>query len=217
MDTSHRLWTAEASQAGEIGAITVIHFSTVSLIHSNTAGDQPVCRKHPEAYAQDARPSTPGAGVIEARSRAGPGVLCSGRPACRLPSLPSGQQPSAHTRRLSDEVSDNRHGQRRTSADPHGRSAAGHRRCGAGSERLYLGSGRRGHLHTRAMGRPGLGLLDSSGGRARRLTSQAPPAVPARMPVIWPEPGSRSGRGVPGVQSRNDQLTQLALVIGTRT
>jgi hypothetical protein len=28
--------------------------------------------------------------------------------------------------RLSDEVSDNRHGQRRTSADIHGRSAAGH-------------------------------------------------------------------------------------------
>jgi hypothetical protein len=61
-----------------------------------------------------------------------------------LPSLsPSGQEP-AHTRRLSDEVSDNRHGQRWTSVDTHGRSAAGHACCGAGSPRLYLASGRRG-------------------------------------------------------------------------
>ena len=37
----------------------------------------------------------------------------------------SGQQPSAHAR-LSDEVSDNRHGQQWTSADIHGRSVAGH-------------------------------------------------------------------------------------------
>ena len=44
-----------------------------------------------------------------------------------LPSrLPSGHQPPAHAQRLSDEVSDNRHGQRRTSADISGRSAAGH-------------------------------------------------------------------------------------------
>ena len=61
-----------------------------------------------------------------------------------LPSpLPSGQQPSAHTRRLSDEVSDNRHGHRRTSADTHGRSAAGHTRCDARSPRRNLASGRR--------------------------------------------------------------------------
>ena len=49
-----------------------------------------------------------------------------------------------HAPRLSDEVSDNRHGQRWTSADTHGWSAAGHACCGAGSPRLYLASGRRG-------------------------------------------------------------------------
>ena len=47
--------------------------------------------------------------------------------------LPPSQQPSALARRLSDEVSDNRHGQRWTSADTHGRSAAGHACCDAGS------------------------------------------------------------------------------------
>jgi hypothetical protein len=56
-----------------------------------------------------------------------------------------GQQPSAHVRRLSDEVSDNRHGQRRTSADIHGRSAAGQARCDAGKPCRNLASGRRGH------------------------------------------------------------------------
>ena len=62
-----------------------------------------------------------------------------------LPSrLPSGHQPPAHAQRLSDEVSDNRHGQRRTSADIHGRSAAGHARCGAGNSCRNLASGRRG-------------------------------------------------------------------------
>ena len=53
----------------------------------------------------------PGAGVIGACSHAGPGLACKVNP--YLPSLPSGQQP-AHARRLSDEVSDNRHGQRQT-------------------------------------------------------------------------------------------------------
>jgi hypothetical protein len=62
-----------------------------------------------------------------------------------LPSrLPSGHQPPAHAQRLSDEVSDNRHGQRRTSADISGRSAAGHARCGAGNSCRNLASGRRG-------------------------------------------------------------------------
>ena len=46
--------------------------------------------------------------------------------------------------RPSDEVSDNRHRQRWTPADIHGRSAAGHARCGAGSPRRNLASGRRG-------------------------------------------------------------------------
>ena len=41
---------------------------------------------------------------------------------------------------LSDEVSDNRHGRRRTLADTHGRSGAGHACEAAGSARLYLAS-----------------------------------------------------------------------------
>ena len=45
---------------------------------------------------------------------------------------------------LSDEVSDNRHRQRWTPADTHGRSVPGQACCGAGSPRLYLASGRRG-------------------------------------------------------------------------
>jgi hypothetical protein len=46
---------------------------------------------------------------------------------------------------LSDEVSDNRHGQRWTPADTHGQSVPGQACCDAGSPRLYLASGRRGH------------------------------------------------------------------------
>jgi hypothetical protein len=46
--------------------------------------------------------------------------------------------------RPSDKVSDNRHGQRWTPADAHGRSVPGQGCCGAGSPRLYLASGRRG-------------------------------------------------------------------------
>jgi hypothetical protein len=50
--------------------------------------------------------------------------------------------------RPSDEMSDNRHRQRWTSADIHGRSVAGHACCGAGSPRRNLASGRRGELLT---------------------------------------------------------------------
>jgi len=46
--------------------------------------------------------------------------------------------------RPSDEVSDNRHRQRWTPADTHGRPVAGQLSCDAGSPRLYLASGRRG-------------------------------------------------------------------------
>ena len=46
--------------------------------------------------------------------------------------------------RPSDKVSDNRHGQRWTPVDTHGRSVPGQGCCGAGSPRLYLASGRRG-------------------------------------------------------------------------
>jgi hypothetical protein len=131
--------------SGKVGVLIVIHFSTASLVHNLTATDQHVYPKHPQDYPQDASLAHPGAGVIGARSHAGPGLLCSGS-SCppSLPSrLPSRQPPFAHAR-LSDEVSDNRHGHRRTPADISGRSAAGHTRCGAGSKRLYLASGRRG-------------------------------------------------------------------------
>ncbi len=60
VDTSLRLWTAEASRLGKAGVLTVIHFSTAPLVHSFTAVDQPVCPKHPQAYAQDASLSPPG-------------------------------------------------------------------------------------------------------------------------------------------------------------
>ena len=61
----------------------------------------------------------------------------------RRPSV-LGEQAVHHAQRLSDQVSDNRHGQRWTPADIHGRSVAGHACCGAGSPRLNLASGRRG-------------------------------------------------------------------------
>jgi hypothetical protein len=48
-----------------------------------------------------------------------------------------------------DKPSDNRHRQRWTPADNNGRSATGHARCGAGSPRRNLASGRRGRLHCR--------------------------------------------------------------------
>ena len=56
-----------------VGVSPVIHFSTAPFIHSCTAADQPVRRKHPQAYAQAATLATPGAGVIGACSHAGPG------------------------------------------------------------------------------------------------------------------------------------------------
>ena len=46
--------------------------------------------------------------------------------------------------RPSDELSDNRHRQRRTPVDAHGRSAASHACCGAGAPCRNLASGRRG-------------------------------------------------------------------------
>ncbi len=55
--------------------------------------------------------------------------------------------------RPSGEVSDYRHRQRWTPADTHGRSAASHACCGAGSPRRNLASGRR--------GRAGLGATET--------------------------------------------------------
>ena len=59
-DTSLCLRTAEASRLGKAGMRTVIHFSTGLLIHRCTEADQPVWRKPPQAYAQDASLAGPG-------------------------------------------------------------------------------------------------------------------------------------------------------------
>ena len=56
-----------------------------------------------------------------------------------------GEQAVLHAQRLSDQVSDNRHGRRRTPGDIHGRSVPGQACCDAGSPGRYLASGRRGH------------------------------------------------------------------------
>ena len=49
-----------------------------------------------------------------------------------------GEQAVLHAQRLSDQVSDNRHGRRRTPADIHGRSVPGQACCDAGSPGRYL-------------------------------------------------------------------------------
>jgi len=59
-------------------------------------------------------------------------------------SVEGGSRSQPARERPSDEMSDNRHRQRWTPADTHGQSAAGHTRCGAGSPRRNLASGRRG-------------------------------------------------------------------------
>jgi hypothetical protein len=76
-------------------------------------------------------------------------------------------------------MSDNRHGQRWTSADTHGRSAAGHARYAAGSARLYLASGRRGQRFG----------LHSSSQRDPRLS--ATPALHLRCVAEFSRTGSR--------------------------
>jgi hypothetical protein len=58
----------------------------------------------------------------------------------------SSRSQAARERPSDTKVSDNRHGQRWTSADTRGRSIAAHACYGAGSPRLYLASGRRGHV-----------------------------------------------------------------------
>ena len=140
-----------------------------------------------------------------------------------LPSrLPSGHQPPAHAQRLSDEVSDNRHGQRRTSADTHGRSAAGHARCGAGNSCRNLASGRRGRRFnpatpTQVRGRfPILGdrLSLSCAPLVRQYaapTTGSPcrehPAQGARTAASWHSP---RGRGAPEPRTANPVLHQPA-------
>ena len=63
----------------------------------------------------------------------------------RVPDLESGQGTAVARDGLpSDELSHNRHRQRWTPADTHGRSAPGWACNGAGSPRRYLASGRRG-------------------------------------------------------------------------
>jgi hypothetical protein len=72
IDLSRRLWTAEGSRPG---ASTVIHYSTAAPVHSCVVVDQLVYLNHPQAYTQGASLAGPGAGVIGARSHAGPGDL----------------------------------------------------------------------------------------------------------------------------------------------
>ena len=57
----------------------------------------------------------------------------------RRPSV-LGEQAVHHAQRLRDQVSDNRHGRRRTPADIHGRSVPGQACCDAGSPGRYLAS-----------------------------------------------------------------------------
>ena len=61
------------SDLHEVAAPPVIHFSTASLVHSNTVIDQHVYLNHPQAYTQGASLGRPGAGLIGACSHAGPG------------------------------------------------------------------------------------------------------------------------------------------------
>ena len=60
MDTSFRLWTTELPDLGKAGVFTVIHFSTAPPVHSFTALDQPIRRKNPQVYPQDASLAPPG-------------------------------------------------------------------------------------------------------------------------------------------------------------
>ena len=95
-----------------------------------------------------------------------------------------GEQAVLHAQRLSDQVSDNRHGRRRTPADIHGRSVPGQACCDAGSPGRYLASGRRGQWFgsrrssttirawpldvCRCDPLPNSALLDQGGAAARR-------------------------------------------------
>ena len=103
--------------------------------------------------------------------------------------------------RPSDEVSDNRHRQRWTPADTHGRPVAGQLSCDAGSPRLYLASGRRGQCRRSGAAQhgdsrtdlldppdllPNSALLD----QARRLRRRGP-GVSARPPPWEARPGAR--------------------------
>jgi hypothetical protein len=91
------------------------------------------------------------------------------------PSVP-GNRPSAHVRRLSDKVSDNRHSQRRTPANTHERSVAGHACYGAGSPHLCLASGRRGPC----VSGPG---VDQGLDRLAILTAGLLPPLTSRAPA----------------------------------
>ncbi|HEV3312135.1 MAG TPA: hypothetical protein VG815_16620, partial [Chloroflexota bacterium] len=71
------------------------------------------------------------------------GCACQDRGADQSPDSPGRFSPAAP----SNQVSNNPHGQRWTSADVDGRCLAGQVCCTAGSPCLYLASGRRGHLH----------------------------------------------------------------------
>jgi pimeloyl-ACP methyl ester carboxylesterase len=50
----------KARGTGRAGVSTVIHFSTITPVHSCAAADQRVYRNHPQAYTQDANLAPPG-------------------------------------------------------------------------------------------------------------------------------------------------------------
>jgi hypothetical protein len=84
----------------------------------------------------------------EARTRHSPGIQPADVEELSRADMESvhrdGSRSQAARERPSDKMTDNRHGQRWTLADTHGRSVLGKRCCGAGRPPLDLASGRRG-------------------------------------------------------------------------
>ena len=98
--------------------------------------------------------------------------------------------PRAARKRPSDKVSDNRHGQRWTSANICGWSVVGHACCSAGSPRRNLASGRRGQWLASAPSRPGV-TRNTRPARTGQLTEPRPP-TPCRHGSDRPRSRCRS-------------------------
>ena len=165
-----------------------------------------------------------GAGLVETMCRSEPGsqidaILRDGTEEHAGLCMLLAGRPCTH-KRLSDQVSDNRLGQRWTPADTHGRSVAGQGCYGAGSPHLYLASGRRGHTAEsgyRCLSRrqrtarplpvvhaPGCGLAGRLGAARRATQTWRTKACMARRPgrsvVSWrvSAAGSRRWWRLPG-------------------
>lgn len=173
METSFRLWTAEASRPS--ARLASSGLSTFPQPCSSTAS-----QRLTSLFAESIHRPIHRTLALHTRDWRDRSALSCWpwapvqRSTCppSLPSrLPPGQQPSAHAR-LSDEVSDNRHGQQWTSTDIRGRCAAGRARCGAGSPYRYLGSGRRGRLTADLACRRIKGQAGACPDRARAIPSK---------------------------------------------